>query len=336
MKKLFSLIFTIFVTICLSPAENLQLVMPKIIYIGDTVEIRYIFHSEAKIFSGDFSDSQAAFLSLNKDYDFFKANEADFSVKNVTLEKINAEYTLTMTVIPWRTGFLQIPPFNLNSLVNSSMDFAVSKKSPVFTPFIINLSPIEVKSLVSKTKNKSFMPQSSPLVMSGTTGLLVILSISALVIFSTLIFILLHIPKVAVFVRNLNYLYSLKKNSRKTIKRLLKLKKESPKIHSDKDFSEKLQHILRDFLNKRFSHDFSSITTGRFYALFTDLCGGELGENQSTAVENLISIFSRLDYIRFSNDSKFLSESENGGTKERISITEASVSLIADFDNDEI
>ena len=170
MKKFLPLFFAFLLTFRAVSAENLQLVMPKIIYIGDTVEIRYVFHSEAKAFSGNFSDSPSYFLNLNTQYDFFKANDADFTVRKVTLEKINAEYTLTMTVIPWKTGMLQIPPFNLNSLVNSSMDFSVSKKSPVFTPFIISLSPFKVKSLIAKTKNKSFMPQSSPIVMSGTTG----------------------------------------------------------------------------------------------------------------------------------------------------------------------
>ena len=131
MKRKFPYIFAIFSLLILLSApghtQNLQLVMPKIVYIGDTVEIRYIFHSEAKLFGGEFSDSPSAFLNLNTEYDFFKANAADFAVTKATLEKINAEYTLTMTVIPWKTGYLQIPPFNLNSLVNSSLDF--SKKN---------------------------------------------------------------------------------------------------------------------------------------------------------------------------------------------------------------
>ena len=335
MKKFLLLFLVFFLSASVLFSDNLQLVMPKIIYIGDTVEIHYVFHSEAKAFSGNFSDSPACSLNLNTNYDFFRANDSDFTVKTARLEKVNAEYTLTLTIIPWKTGLLQIPPFNLNSLVNSSMDFAVSKKSPVFTPFIISLSPIEVKSLVTKTKNKSFMPQSAPLVMSGTTGFLAILAVGAFFLFSLIVFILLHIPRVGFFLRNLSRLYFLKKNSRRAIKKLRRLQKESDRIPSDKDFSEKIQHIVRKFLQGRFNRDFSSITTGSLYNIFTDLCGGELEESQDNTVEKLISIFSRLDYIRFSEKASFLNEAENGGTRERFSIITAAVTLIEDFDESE-
>ena len=344
MKGIFSRIFAILsLSILLSLpgyAENLQLVMPKIIYIGDTVEIRYIFHSEAKIFGGDFAESPSAFLNLNTDYDFFKANAADFAVTKASLEKINAEYTLTMTVIPWKTGYLQIPPFNLNSLVNSSLDFSRSiagsrsSMAITFTPFIISLSPIEVKSLLTKSGNKNFMPQSAPLVMSGTTAFLVILAIISLIVFSVLLFILMHIPKVASFIKNISYLYSLKKNSRKSIKSLVKLQKESGHIASDKDFAEKIQHIIRNFLNRRFDCDFSSISTSKLYAEFIAISGGSLDSHQEDTVEKLLAIFSRLEYIRFAREGKFLSESENGGTSERLAQIQNSIQLIEDFDRE--
>lgn len=344
MKRFFPHIFAILSLLILtsvpSHAENLQLVMPKIIYIGDTVEIRYIFHSEAKLFGGAFAESPSAFLNLNTDYDFFKANAADFTVKTATLEKINAEYTLTMTVIPWKTGFLQIPPFNLNSLVNSSLDFSKEisgSSSPMaitFTTFIINLSPIEVKSIVAKTGHKTFLPQSAPLVMSGTTAFLAILAIISLTVFSVLVFILLHIPRVAAFVKNISYLYSLRKNSRRNIRRLVRLQKNSKQIASDKDFAEKIQHILREFLNKRFGHDFSSITTSRLYAEFTELSGGTLGTSQEDTIENLLAIFNRLEYIRFAEAGKFLSENENNGKNERFTLAQNAIHLIEDFDKE--
>lgn len=345
MKRNLPHIFAIFSLLILlsapGHAQNLQLVMPKIVYIGDTVEIRYIFHSEAKLFGGEFSDSPSAFLNLNTEYDFFKANAADFAVTKATLEKINAEYTLTMTVIPWKTGYLQIPPFNLNSLVNSSLDFSKEisgSSSPMtitFTSFIITLSPIEVKSIVARTGHKSFMPQSAPLVMSGTTAFLVILAIVSLTVFSVLIFILLHIPQVASFIKNISYLYSLRKNSRKTIRRLIRLQKDSRQIASDKDFAGKIQHILRDFLNKRFGHDFSSITTNKLYSEFIELSGGTLGSQQEDTIENLLAIFNRLEYIRFAEEGKFLSENENNGTSERLTFIQNAIYLIEDFDKEE-
>jgi hypothetical protein len=343
MKGIFSRIFAILsLSILLSlpgHAENLQLIMPKIIYIGDTVEIRYIFHSEAKIFGGDFSESASTFLNLNTEYEFFKANAADFTVTKTTLEKQNAEYTLTLTIHPWKTGFLQIPPFNLTSLVNSSLDFSrIREKHTMaitFTPFIIDLSPIEIKSLVEKTGSHNFQPQVTPLTLPGTTAFLVILAIIAFILFASILFALLHLPKIARFLSNLSYLYSLKKNSRRTIKKIRQLQRKSSAIVTDKDFAEKLQHIMRDFLNKRFDTDFSSIVTSKIYSEFSELCGGTMSEHQENTVESLFSIFARLDYVRFAENGSFLKENESNSENERITITENAVHLVEDFDTGE-
>lgn len=324
--------FLLFLALAFAPtfcafAENLEIVMPKLIYIGDTIEIRYIFHSDANLFMGDLANQPSAKQNLDVDYPVFSAHEADFSVRTASLEKINAEYTLSLSVIPWKTGNLVIPPFDVASLVAFSQ-----KSSGTRASFIVKLSPIEVRSLAAHTGTREFLPPSPPLVLPGTTALLAALAIFALILLAALIFVLLHLPRVTRFVTNLAYLYSLRKNSRKTIKKLLALQKNSASVESDKDFAAALQHILREFLKHRFSHDFDSVTTARLYAEFSDLCGGELNEHQTVVVENLVSLFSRLDFVRFADGARFLPEHENGGTSERISITENAIQIIEDFD----
>ncbi|MCR4822502.1 MAG: hypothetical protein K5873_06485 [Treponema sp.] len=332
MKRLFSLLLLFFIFLTYSHGENLQLVMPKIIYSGDKVEIRYIFHSDAKIFSGDFYDKDTAFLELKTDYDFFKKTEEDFYLEEASLQKINSEYTLILTIFPWKTGYLSIPPFNLTNLVNYSQK---DKKYSSFQPCIITLSPVEVKSLLAKSKNKSFMPPASPLVLPGTSIMLVILISAGLVVFASLIFALLRLPKIAAFIEKLTYLYSLKKNSRKSIKKLLLLKKKQGNIPSDKDFAEKIQSILREFLSCRFGRDFSAITTRALGDFFYRLCGGDLSPHEENAVENLSALFSRLEYIRFAREGAFLAPRENDGIGERDSIIEKAITLIEDFDLEE-
>ncbi|MBQ8014172.1 MAG: hypothetical protein IJ257_07250 [Treponema sp.] len=334
MKRFSVLILSLFLfSLALSPslfAENLQIVMPRLIYIGDRVEIRYIFHSEAN-FIGERDSSPAAQISLRTDYSLFSAQKDDFTITQASLEKHGNEYTLNLTVIPWKTGFCQIPPFSLASLVAFSQNEQRVKNAPAL---VINISPIEVKSLVQKTGKTSFLPQANPLVLPGTTALLVLFAIFAIIIFSFLLYILLHLPKVVRLIENFSYLYSLKKNSRKTIKKITALQKESSASLSDKDFSEKLQHIIRDFLNKRFGRDFSSVTTRALYPIFIELGGGELGEHQENAVEKVISIFSRLDFVRFSENGILLSASENDGKSERDSLCEIALHLIEEFDDD--
>ena len=316
-------------------AENLQIVMPKIIYIGDTAEVRYIFHSDAEIFGKSFPLTENTSISLRTDFHFFKANESNFTVTSADIRRTGSEYTLTINIIPWKTGFCVIPPFNLASLVRFSLESEYGIETHSAIPFIVSLSPIEVKSLVQKTGNNSFMPQSGPLTLPGTTLFLVIIAIVSLILFSALVFVILHLPGIARFIDNFTYLYSLKRNSRKTIKKILLLQKDSAKIPSDKDFAAELQHILRIFLKKRFSTDFSSVTSAKIPLLFTQIMGGSLSEKQENCVNTLLEIFNRLDYIRFAENAHFLETDKTDGINERISLAERSIRLIENFDSEE-
>ena len=327
-KHLFILtaFFLIFFTHFSLFAQNLQLVMPKIIYIGDLVDIRYVFHSETNLFGGDFENSNAS-MELSTDYEFFSSNQNDFTLKSARLEKNSSEYTLFLTVIPWKTGFLKISPFNLTSYVQ----FSRQTRETNTVPFVVSLSPVEVKSLVAKTENKNFLPHKGPVTLPGTTLLLLGLSCLALTVFALLIYVLLHMPKIARFIDNLLYLYSLKKNSRKTIRRLTELKKES--VLSDKETASRMQHILRTFLTNRFKTDFSSIASTKFYQFFNELLGGNLNTHQENTIEGLTSLFNRLDYIRYSKDSVFILT--DNGESEKILLIDTAILLVEQFDSEE-
>lgn len=335
MKRCLSLSLLIFF-FCIAPifqasGENLQIVMPHIIYIGDTVEIRYMFHSDAKLFDDDFDKNQAASISLNQEYDFFRAQEESFTVKAASLEKINSDYTLSLSVIPWKTGLCQIPPFNLVSLVAQSRN----KASVNSQAFIISLSPFEVKSLVQKTGTRSFLPQAHPLILPGTTAILVVAAILALTAFSALLFALLHLPRVVRALEQFTYIYSLKKNSRKAIKRLRSIQKKSESVSSDKEFSALIQLAIRDFLNGRFGYNFSAVTSSALYPAFLDLCGGSLTPHQENAVEHLLSLFNRIDFVRFSENAVLLKADENNNQDERDSLCEKAIILIEEFDSND-
>lgn len=315
--------------------------MPRLIYTGDFVEIRYIFHLENDIFGGEFSKNSAR-LSLSKEFNFFKAHEDEFSVLSAQLEKINTEYTLFLAVVPWKTGFLSIPPFNLTNLVNFTRKNSLSQTGEPFPlasiPFIVELSPLEVNSLASETGAKSILPHSPPLLLPGTTALLVTLAVLAIVLFALLIFILLKFDRVKKFILATLYIWSLKRNSRVTVKKILQLQKDSKNIPLDKDFAENLQHILRVFLKKRFAYDFDSVSTKEIYPTFSGLLGGDLDENQEKSVEHTTEIFSRLEYIRFAKNAHFLSAKENteSNEDERISITDSAILLVKEFDDDSV
>jgi hypothetical protein len=331
MKKIF-LAFAFLLILFPLFSENLQIVMPKIIYVGDTVEIRYVFKSKE-----DFGLPQKnGLLNLKKNSDFLRQHAPDFTVTSGFLQKNGEDCTLCLSLIPWKSGFLKIPRFNLSYFIQNCRtdDFSSSDKNLIYGQFdgharnIIEISQIEVKSLLENNEKNDFFPQKSPLVLPGTTALLVTLGILAFIAFSALIYVILHLPKVSHFVTNLLYIYSLKKNTRKTLKKLLGLKKDSPQLPSDKDFAARLQHILRDFLTGRFKKEFSSVTTRNIYQILEDLCGGSFLPNQEITVEKLISIFSRLDFIRYSEKNVFLAD-------EREKLVSLAIEQIENFEAEE-
>lgn len=373
-------------------AENMQIVFPKNANIGDTIEIKYVFHSSENFADGFFSDkdsgkdsengkssveksadrnenseigkntkiyktansengnkstqnnenavsknlqnenaknfvpnSKSIKIELRADSEFFKSHENDFAVKEIFLEKINSDYTLSLKVVPWKTGYLIIPPFDLLSLLHEAKNSQVKKNS---RNFMINLKPIPINSLAEKNAISDFRPQAAPKTIPGTLIFLAVrIGIYIFLIFAA-IFAILKIPATAKIIENFAYLFSLRKNSRKTAKKLKNLLSSSQKIKNDKDFAQNLQNILREFLKKRFSRDFSSVSTNAIYQEFENLLGGELSEFQDEAVENLIEVFFRTDFIRYSPNSAF-----QDGEREKIILK--SLEMLSLFDTNE-
>lgn len=351
-------------------AENMQIVFPKNANIGDTIEIKYVFHSSENFADDFFSDknrknfskdensendknsknentpssenldskngqnenaknfvsnSKSLKIELRADSEFFKSHENDFAVKEIFLEKTNSDYTLSLKVVPWKTGYLIIPPFDLLSLLHEAKNSQTKKKS---RNFMITLKPIPINSLAEKNAVSDFRPQAAPKTLPGTLIFLAVrIGIYIFLIFAA-IFAILKIPATAKIIWNFAYLFSLRKNSRKTAKKLKNLLSSSEKIKHDKDFAQNLQNILRDFLKKRFSRNFSSVSTNAIYQEFENLLGGELSEFQDAAVENLIEVFFRTDFIRYSPNAAF-----QDGEREKIILK--SLEMLSLFDTNE-
>ncbi len=351
-------------------AENMQIVFPKNANIGDTIEIKYVFHSSENFADDFFSDknrknfskdensendknsknentpssenldskngqnenaknfvsnSKSLKIELRADSEFFKSHENDFAVKEIFLEKTNSDYTLSLKVVPWKTGYLIIPPFDLLSLLHEAKNSQTKKKS---RNFMITLKPIPINSLAEKNAVSDFRPQAAPKTLPGTLIFLAVrIGIYIFLIFAA-IFAILKIPATAKIIGNFAYLFSLRKNSRKTAKKLKNLLSSSEKIKHDKDFAQNLQNILRDFLKKRFSRNFSSVSTNAIYQEFENLLGGELSEFQDAAVENLIEVFFRTDFIRYSPNAAF-----QDGEREKIILK--SLEMLSLFDTNE-
>ncbi len=332
-------------------AEDMQIVFPKNANIGDTIEIKYIFNSKenfledclsAKNLDGNSSEKygnsenkkngensentkKITRIELSSGSSIFEAQKNNFAVKEIFLEKINSDCTLSLKIVPWKAGYLTISPFDLFSLIQETKN---SGQKINTQKFMIKLKPVPINSLAEKTSVSDFRPQAAPETLPGTMIFLAVrIGIYIFLIFAA-VFAMLKIPAAAKIIENFTYFFSLKKNSRKTAKKLKKLLSSSKEIRADKDFAQNLQNILRDFLGKRFSNDFSAVSTNAIYQEFENLLGGEFADFQEEAIENLIEVFFRTDFVRYSPESAF----QNG---EREKIILKSLKILRLFDTTE-
>lgn len=328
MKKLFSVLVLLFSFFSLSPESSLsssgmQIVFPRTAFVGDTLEIKYIFHSEAELFPAEaFKKSQR--IELSADYDVFKEEQENFALKCIFLERLSSEYTLTLKAVSWKAGSLEIPVFDLVSLVQ----FSLQKDNIKSGVFLVKLKPIPVNSFVSKSGETDFRPQAAPAALPGTFIYLAFTVAFYLVLIFAFIFVILNLPATAAAIERFKVFCILRRNSRKTARKLKALLKSSGQITDDRDYAYNIQMILRAFLNTRFSNDFFSTPTNAIYSKFSDMMGGDLSDSQDNAVQCLIEIFYRTDIIRYSPNQKFLAD-------EREALVQKALSMLLLFDTDE-
>ena len=298
MKKSFfiTLLFLFSLDFVFAQSYVSQVVLPKKIYVGDVAEIRVSFSSGIDFFA-DLPATQAERKLSLSNLGFDTDNE-DFLLKDAILRRTELNYTLILFVMPWNTGEIKIPSINLTAGIYTDEKM----------PFVIPIEPFTVSSILTKGVESSMVPPVPPLLIPGTTYFLygfIILFIVFLIFFFRLLF---NWSKLVGKIKN----YKLKKtyiqNKKFTLKQLKKLEKKYSKI-SDKEFCTELVLIIRNYLKVRYGQSFDSIPTSKLMKEFNKLTADTMSDSAIENVEELISVFYRVDYIRFaagSIDSKRL------------------------------
>lgn len=318
MKKLIPFISLIlFCSFTYSQDKHRQYVSPDTVYLGENVHIKYDFQTGADFFDGET-------IELTTDYDSFNRRYRDFFVKKMSLSCLGSEYTLHMDIIPWKTGTLEIPPFDLNALVKKS-------GTDNSSPFYITLEPVQVHSIAAKLGVNQLEPPEGPKTVPGTTAFLVLAFIAAFIILSLIFFALLKLPVFKKFLIERHYAYRTRKNAGNARSQLKRLWKNSSRIQDDKKYALKVQEIMRSYCNGRFTDGFEALTPPQFYAYFTELAGGDITERQEEGVMSLMQIFSRCDYIRFATDETTMLFDPN----ERRDMVKNACAVIENFESDE-
>lgn len=296
-----------------------QTVSPQEIYVGDTAEITYTFYSPIAFPMGK-EDSVPLELS-----DVFKDTES-FSITKGNLSRIGNQYQLSLFFIPWRTGMIEIPNFDLMTVMNRNS-----------SGFVVELSAISVASILEKTGKKGLQPAAPPILIPGTIYVVCAIAIGGLLLFILLIRVLMNLQDVLhLFSKWIRY-FGYGRNARIALRAVRRLEKSGNKI-DDMTFCSELEHVLRNYLAYRFDWQVVSLTSNCIESFFDGFTAGTMPLAMSLQVENLGAIFRRLDYVRFAQGSvdslrlpvnRYAAALEEG---ERLQIVNQTYDIIAAFE----
>jgi len=292
-----------------------QFLLPKNVSVGDTVELHYMFQSEANLFweeeqakNSDESDiqkteevessarlSKSGALDLRTDISAFKALSDKCFVQKAVLEHVDAEYTLILTLVVWKVGEIDFPPFNLISTL-----FHYESGGEI----MIDLEPFTVLSVVERTGAQSLKPPAPPLIVPGTTFYLVLFAILFVIFVTALIILLTKIPAISSFLHDSKSVRQAKRYARRAIKKLRILDANNKKMEMlDKEFCAEVQKILRSYLQHRFRLPFKNMSTSELPQAFEDLFDGDIPGEKESAIEELSALFTRTDFLRYSENA---------------------------------
>ena len=125
-----------------------QSVFPKTIYIGDIAELRCTFTGDANLTTGPLTTE--AFTEA-PDFSVYEIKEISVQHVQQTQQGQNTTYDLVISFVPWHTGKIQIPDYEILGVGT------------------IHFEAVEVLSLVEQQKVTELRNYSSPLLLPGTT-----------------------------------------------------------------------------------------------------------------------------------------------------------------------
>lgn len=274
------------------PATELT-VIPRDVFIGDEMEIRYSFAS-----SDELLPSAEEPLSIQV------PDTDDMTVLDMQLSKEFDRYVLSGSCIAWRTGKVQLPEID------------VQQFNPLLEePVLINVPPVTILSVVDYTGKKELRPALAPLVIPGTTWIIYVIIIICVILFVILIVILFRFNA---FRSRFIALFSsvLIARNYRILKRRMKRFLKKYMASETEVFATELAHFIRGYMSVRFKTDFDAVTASEFFFVFEGIMNHTGSQESSGATEQIADILLRCDYVRFSGDSGeagLLSENERSG-----------------------
>lgn len=277
-----------------------QNLIPKQVYIGDSAQLLCSFNSNSEILKALMADKDKITLPLEnfiQDLDF-----TEYEIKEITLTKAGIDYyNLNLSFVPWRTGQLNFPDYRLFSENIENQEIII-----VFEPFSIS-------SLTEEKSITSIKDIEAPLLLPGTIYKLY----GGIIVFIILLIIVIRLivkhKKVIEFLRKRASIRKYRRNKKQALKQLNLLCKN--KNEEDVTAAEKIQKIMRKYLDIRFDYPFSKTVTSQMNYAFEQMDNqSDDDENNSLSVfsekklaacKEITGAFEKTDFIRFSQEHSF-------------------------------
>ena len=277
---------------------------PKDVYVGDLASLNYEFYASFDL--NDLCGSDTINFNSPDFPAFFAFNSKVYDIEISKEKNIDSLYTLKIHFSAFETGLIEVEDFDLRSFLANELK--IKEESFGKNPILIQIPAFEIKSILSLYPDTPIRPMKGILLLPGTSYF-VYFFLCFIILFIIMFFYITHSAKkrsfsffgfLKFFLLKLSIIHLKKK-----IHRLLK------KSLSLRDFSYYLQVLLCKYLKNRFGKDFSSYTNTEIvryiYLLYEDL----LDDESESLLFDLETIFVRLNYLRFSeNTAELDAESE--------------------------
>lgn len=257
-----------------------QVLVPQNVYIGDSAELRVSFSSEnAHKLLKDSSSVELPLSNFVEDLQF-----QDYQIEKITLlSNGQNNYNFVITFIPWKTGNINFPNYNLLPEEN----------------VILKFETVSISSLL-KDESVGLQEQAAPLLLPGTAYKVYgILILSILVLFVGIRLIVKR-DSVSSYIKRRKLLKKYKKNKKSTIKNLSKILKNNDL--SDVDFASNIQNAMRNYLEVRFDFPFTKTVSSEIKEKYL-FAVESASEQKVCAIECVQKIFCQTDIIRYGQKS---------------------------------
>lgn len=302
MKKfLFAVLCFVFSFSAAAQNDIKQILIPRDVFIGDSGQIQFSFYSAIDFFK-DAEKSRIKDGRLSIESEKISRHLVDgeiCKIQEVILEKSgNGNYTLLISLIPWKTEEIKFKEFDLYELCENQPEASEKKINQV--PFLIRLRPVKILSLIDKLNEHNLRPAKSPVTLPGTNYFLWGFSILGILFISGIFVVVIKFPQISSKYRKIVARNKFKKNARDTCRRLKIILRKNL---NDKDFAHEVQITVRKYLEFRFNTSFASVTVNRMFSKIQEVTGNMMSEGAEEAAEAIVSTFVRTNYIRFASGS---------------------------------